>query len=239
MAFEVTDKYYESGKLSIDDLSIQMADGKHTYDLKNTPVTITLNSDESITAPNVKMTNKTTGEIETVASATIGHKYVLTISNLEQLEIAEGNTTLDYSGIVTVSVDANKISDRSGNKNIAKTITSGVSIPDETGDGVVVDVVKPIWRRTTGGLLDLTTKTASLVVKGTDTYYASNSLTAGKIKVYAYTGTTPTDITSLVSPALSTATRLDESVTVNGTTSTRQYGVQYTITLTNIPVDKD
>ena len=239
MAFEVTDKYYESGKLSIDDLSIQMADGKHTYDLKNTPVTITLNSDESITAPNVKMTNKTTGEIETVASATIGHKYVLTISNLEQLEIAEGNTTLDYSGIVTVAVGANKISDRSGNKNIAKTITSGVSIPDETGDGVVVDVVKPIWRRTTGGSLDLTTKTASLVVKGTDTYYASNSLTAGKIKVYAYTGTTPTDITSLVSPALSTATRLDESVTVDGVTSTRQYGVQYTITLTGIPIDKD
>ena len=239
MAFEVTDKYYESGKLSIDDLTIQIADGKHTYDLKNTPVTITLNSDESITAPNVKMTNKTTGEIETVASATIGHKYVLTISNLEQLEIAEGNTTLDYSGIVTVAVDANKISDRSGNKNIAKTITSGVSIPDETGDGVVVDVVKPIWRRTTGGSLDLTTKTASLVVKGTDTYYASNSLTAGKIKVYAYTGTTPTDITSLVSPALSTATRLDESVTVDGVTSTRQYGVQYTITLTGIPIDKD
>ena len=239
MAFEVTDKYYESGKLSIDDLSIQMADGKHTYDLKNTPVTITLNSDESITAPNVKMTNKTTGEVETVTSTTIGHRYVLTISNLEQLEIAEGNTTLDYSGIVTVSVDANKISDRSGNKNIAKTITSGVSIPDETGDGVVVDVVKPIWRRTTGGSLDLTTKTASLVVKGTDTYYASNSLTAGKIKVYAYTGTTPTDITSLVSPALSTATRLDESVTVDGVTSTRQYGVQYTITLTGIPIDKD
>ena len=239
MAFEVTDKYYESGKLSIDDLSIQMADGKHTYDLKNTPVTITLNSDEAITAPNVKMTNKTTGEVETVTSTTIGHRYVLTISNLEQLEIAEGNTTLDYSGIVTVSVDANKISDRSGNKNIAKTITSGVSIPDETGDGVVVDVVKPIWRRTTGGSLDLTTKTASLVVKGTDTYYASNSLTAGKIKVYAYTGTTPTDITSLVSPALSTATRLDESVTVDGVTSTRQYGVQYTITLTGIPIDKD
>ena len=239
MAFEVTDKYYESGKLSIDDLSIQMADGKHTYDLKNTPVTITLNSDEAITAPNVKMTNKTTGEVETVTSTTIGHRYVLTISNLEQLEIAEGNTTLDYSGIVTVSVDANKISDRSGNKNIAKTITSGVSIPDETGDGVVVDVVKPIWRRTTGGSLDLTTKTASLIVKGTDTYYASNSLTAGKIKVYAYTGTTPTDITSLVSPALSTATRLDESVTVDGVTSTRQYGVQYTITLTGIPIDKD
>ena len=239
MAFEVTDKYYESGKLSIDDLSIQMADGKHTYDLKNTPVTIALNSDEAITAPNVKMTNKTTGEVETVTSTTIGHRYVLTISNLEQLEIAEGNTTLDYSGIVTVSVDANKISDRAGNTNIAKTITSGVSIPDETGDGVVVDVVKPIWRRTTGGSLDLTTKTASLVVKGTDTYYASNSLTAGKIKVYAYTGTTPTDITSLVSPALSTATRLDESVTVDGVTSTRQYGVQYTITLTGIPIDKD
>ena len=239
MAFEVTDKYYESGKLSIDDLSIQIADGKNTYDLKNTPVTIALNSDESITAPNVKMTNKTTGGVETVTSTTIGHRYVLTISNLEQLEIAEGNTTLDYSGIVTVSVDANKISDRAGNTNIAKTITSGVSIPDETGDGVVVDVVKPIWRRTTGGSLDLTTKTASLVVKGTDTYYASNSLTAGKIKVYAYTGTTPTDITSLVSPALSTATRLDESVTVDGVTSTRQYGVQYTITLTGIPIDKD
>ena len=239
MAFEVTDKYYESGKLSIDDLSIQMADGKHTYDLKNTPVTITLNSDESITAPNVKMTNKTTGEVETVTSTTIGHRYVLTISNLEQLEIAEGNTTLDYSGIVTVAVDANKISDRTGNTNIAKTITSGVSIPDETGDGVVVDVVKPIWRKTSDGSIDFGTKTANIVVKGTDTYYASNSLTVAKLRVYAYSGTTQTDITSSVNPTLSAATRLDESVTVNGTTSTRQYGVQYTITLTNIPVDKD
>ena len=239
MAFEVTDKYYESGKLSIDDLSIQIADGKHTYDLKNTPVTITLNSDESITAPNVKMTNKTTGEVETVTSTTIGHRYVLTISNLEQLEIAEGNTTLDYSGIVTVAVDANKISDRTGNTNIAKTITSGVSIPDETGDGVVVDVVKPIWRKTSDGSIDFGTKTANIVVKGTDTYYASNSLTVAKLRVYAYSGTTQTDITSSVNPTLSAATRLDESVTVNGTTSTRQYGVQYTITLTNIPVDKD
>ena len=239
MVFTVTDKYYTSGELSIDDLSIRMDDGKNTYNLKEEPVTIKLVKAEDITASNVKMTNETTGAIETVASTTIGHKYILTISNLEELEIKSDNTTLDYSGIVTVTTAADVIFDRSRNANVCKAITSGVSIPDETADPVVVDVVQPIWRRVAGSSIDLTNQTATIVVNGTDTYYASNSLTASGIKVYAYTGTTATDITSSVNLQLSAETTLNESVTINETTSTRQYGVQYTISLTGIPTDKD
>ena len=238
MVFTVRDKYLTSGELTVNDLTIQMADGKNTYNLKQEEVQIKFVKKENITATNVKMTNASTGAVETVSSTTIGYRYVLTISNLEKLEIKTGNTTLDYSGIITLGIAKDKISDRAGNKNVAKTITSVASLSDGSTTSVV-DVVQPIWRRTTGGAVDLTAKTASLLVKGTDTYYKTNSLTSTKIKVYAYSGTTETDITSTVNPQLSTATNLSESVTVNGTTSTRQYGVQYTISLTNIPVDKD
>ncbi len=243
MAFDVTDKYYESGKLTLDDLTIQMTNGKldannqeKIYDLKNSPVTITLNSDEQVKAKNIKKTNTATGKVETVAETVIGTKYVLTISGLENLDLAEGSTTLDYSGIVTVGIAKDKIKDTSKNSNLAKTITSGVDIPGgDTGDTKVVDVVKPIWSKVNGTVdLKATPTIATLTVNATDTYFANSTLTNSNIKVFA----DGAEITSQVTLSVSGATALKEDRMVNGTISQVQYGNQYTISVKGYPIDK-
>ena len=163
MTFTVTDKYYTSGKLGIDDLTIKMQNGQKDssgneiiYNLKNEPVTISLQA-ENLNAQNVPITTDVSkGTIETKSSIQIGHTYKLTISNLEQLEMKSGLTTKDYSGIVTVAVAGDKIKDRgpagnnvSANVNTATTITSGVNIPGGTvpDDAKVVDVVAPVWKK--------------------------------------------------------------------------------------------
>ena len=164
--------------------------------MKNEPVTISL-QDAELNASNVPITN-TSGDIETVSNLLIGHTYTLTISNLEQLEIKAGLTTADYSGIITVAVEGNKITDRgpagdnaNSNGNIATTITSGVDIPGGTtpDDAKVVDVVDPIWKKisSSASAIDPANKessTATIKFKGTDTYFASSNLTVDKIKVF-------------------------------------------------------
>ena len=248
MTFSITDKYYTSGKLSVDDLTIKMQNGQKDssgneiiYNLKNEPVTISLQSAE-IRASNVPITN-TSGTITTASNLLIGHTYTLTISNLEQLEVKTGLKTADYSGIVTVAVAGNKILDRgpSGNntnqnKNVAKTITSGVNIPGGTSptDAKVVDVVLPIWQKisSSANAIDpsnTTSSTATIVFKGTDSYYAGNTLTADKIKVFV----NGSEVTSGITKTLSTATELKEERKEFGKTTsiTKQYGVQYTFTI--------
>ena len=243
MTFTVTDKYYTSGKLGIDDLTIKMQNGQKNssgseiiYNLKNEPVTISLKAEE-LKASNVPITN-TSGTVTTVSSQLIGHTYTLTISNLEQLEAKTGQSTLDYSGIITVAVAGNKILDRgpagnnaSQNGNTATTITSGVNIPGGTSpsDAQVVDVVAPIWQKVSS-TVDVAGQTATITFKGTDTYYTSNSLTTAKIKVYV----NGSEVSSTsVSRTLSTATSLKEQRKEFGktTTVTKQYGVQYTLTI--------
>ncbi len=243
MTFTVTDKYYTSGKLGIDDLTIKMQNGQKNssgseiiYNLKNEPVTISLKAEE-LKASNVPITN-TSGTVTTVSSQLIGHTYTLTISNLEQLEAKTGQSTLDYSGIVTVAIAGNKILDRgpagnnaSQNGNTATTITSGVNIPGGTSpsDAQVVDVVAPIWQKVSS-TVDVAGQTATITFKGTDTYYTSNSLTTAKIKVYV----NGSEVSSTsVSRTLSTATSLKEQRKEFGktTTVTKQYGVQYTLTI--------
>ena len=243
MTFTVTDKYYTSGKLGIDDLTIKMQNGQKNssgseiiYNLKNEPVTISLKAEE-LKASNVPITN-TSGTVTTVSSQLIGHTYTLTISNLEQLEVKTGLKTADYSGIITVAVAGNKILDRgpagnnsSQNGNTATTITSGVNIPGGTSpsDAQVVDVVAPIWQKVSS-TVDVAGQTATITFKGTDTYYTSNSLTTAKIKVYV----NGSEVSSTsVSRTLSTATSLKEQRKEFGktTTVTKQYGVQYTLTI--------
>ena len=137
MTFTVTDKYYTSGKLGIDDLTIKMQNGQLdssgneiVYNLKNEPVTISLQAEE-LRESNVPITN-TSGSITTASNQLIGHTYILKISNLEQLEMKSGLTTKDYSGIVTVAVAGDKIKDRgpAGN-NVSQngnTATKAISI---------------------------------------------------------------------------------------------------------------
>ena len=250
MTFTVTDKYYKSGKLGIDDLTIKMQNGQLdssgneiVYNLKNEPVTISLQGEE-LKAQNVPVTN-TSGNIETATELLIGHTYKLTISNLEQLEVKTGLTTKDYSGIVTVAVAGDKIKDRgpggdnvSTNGNTATTITSGVSIPGGTvpDDAKVVDVVAPVWKKVSSSANaidpeDKTSSTATITFKGTDTYYAGNTLTADKIKVFV--NGEEVNNSSSVKKTLSTATELNEERKEFGktTTVTKQYGVEYTLTI--------
>ncbi len=249
MTFTVTDKYYKSGKLGIDDLTIKMQNGQLdssgneiVYNLKNEPVTISLQGEE-LKAQNVPVTN-TSGNIETATELLIGHTYKLTISNLEQLEVKTGLTTKDYSGIVTVAVAGDKIKDRgpggnntNDNGNVATTITSGVNIPGGTvpDDAKVVDVVDPIWQKVNSSANaidpdDSTSSTATITFKGTDAYYASNTLTADKIKLFVNGVETNS---SSITKTLSTATKLEEERKDFGktTTTTKQYGVQYTLTI--------
>ena len=250
MTFTITDKYYTSGKLGINDLTIKMQNGQKdssgneiVYNLKNEPVTISLQA-ENLNATNVPITtNVSNGTIETKSSLQIGHTYKLIISNLEQLEVKTGRTTLDYSGIITVAVAGSKISDKgpagnntSANTNAATTITSGVNIPGGTSptNAKAVDVVAPIWQQisTSANAIDpsnVTSSSATITFKGTDTYYASNSLTADKIKVLV----NGTEVTSGITKTLSAATELKEERKEFGktTTVTKQYGVQYTFTV--------
>ena len=248
MTFSITDKYYTSGKLGINDLTIKMQNGQKDsrgneiiYNLKNEPVNISLQAAE-IRAANVPNTS-TSGTIQTTSNFLIGHTYTLTISNLEQLEVKTGLKTANYSGIITVAVAGNKVLDRgpagnntSANGNAATTITSGVNIPGGTSptDAKVVDVVAPIWQKisSSANAIDpsnTTSSTATIVFKGTDSYYASNSLTANKIKVLV----NGTEVTSGITKTLSTATELKEERKDFGktTTTTKQYGVQYTLTV--------
>ena len=252
MTFTVTDKYYTSGKLGIDDLTIKMQNGQKDssgneiiYNLKNEPVTISLQA-ENLNAQNIPITTDVSkGTIETKSSVQIGHTYKLTISNLEQLEMKSGLTTKDYSGIVTVAVAGDKIKDKgpagnnvSANVNTATTITSGVNIPGGTvpDDAKVVDVVAPVWKKVSSSANaidpeDKTSSTATITFKGTDTYYAGNTLTADKIKVFV--NGAEVNNSSSVKKTLSTATELNEERKEFGktTTVTKQYGVEYTLTI--------
>ena len=245
MTFTVTDKYYTSGKLTLDDLTINMENGQLDadgnaiiYNLKNEPVTISL-QDEELKAQNVAITN-TSGSIETVSNLLIGHTYTLTISNLEQLEVKEGFKTADYSGVITVAVEGNKVLDRTvngtQNGNVATTITSGINIPGGTtpDDAQAVDVVDPIWQKISSSAYafdptDKTTSIATVTFKGTDSYFANSTLTSNNIKVFV----DGTDVTSTVTKTLSEATSLEEQRKEFGkdTTVTKQYGVQYTLTI--------
>ena len=257
MTFTVTDKYYKSGRIELEDLTINMQNGQldaegneKIYNLKNEKgIEIALRAEE-ITAQDVPITG-TTGDVETASDLLIGHKYTLTISHLEQLEIKEGATTADYSGIITVAVSANKVLDKgpsgngtSSNGNIATTVTSGANIPGGTipDDAKVVDVVTPIWTKVTSSAsaidpADKTTSTATVKFRGTDTYFATNTLTEEQIKVFV----NGTEVTTGITKTLSEATALNEQRKAFGsdTITTKQYGVEYTLTITGFAQNAD
>ena len=242
MTFEVIDKYYSSGEITINDLTILMKNGQKDssgneiiYNLKNEPVTISLRkTDKTATF------NKTVSGTVKNGTYTIGHTYTLTISNLEHLEIKDGHNTADYSGIVTVAVAGNKIQDAKSNKNIGTTITSGVNIPGGTvsSDAVAVDVVRPIFTKlsSTASAIDPANKassTATIKFKGTDTYFKASTLTANNIKVIV-NGIEATG----VSKTLDSKTDLKEDRIVNGTNTTGiKYGEEYTLTIKGFAQD--
>ena len=145
-------------------------------------------------------------------SVKVGEKYKLVVKGLEQKTL--NGDYKNYSGPMSISFPAGTIKDTSGNLSDAKTITIGVNEPDNTGTDKIVDVVDPMWR-TDNINIDHTNKQVTVDLIGTDKYYASNSLTTDKIKVLV-----DGEETTSIKKTLSTA-------------STIQYGVKYTLTLSN------
>ena len=209
MVFDVTDKYYTSGTLTLEDLTI-LIDGEEP-DWGEV--------DRALQVEN--RTNMVNGE-----SKVIGQRYTLTLSNLEQLQVKEGDNYLDYSGVITVAIPADKITDTTGNTNDATTLTSGISIPGGTGTEEVVDVVDPLIEKVSS-TVDVANKTATITFKATDKYFANSMLTNESIEIVTTAGT-PEFTKEL------TETTLNEQRIIDGVSSSVQYGVQYTLTLMGI-----
>ena len=225
MVFDMTDKFYDETKskvLSIDDLIIKI-------DNKDVDWTKVSKSLSSINITNtVKITEN--GVVKSVTKV-IGKRYTLKLSDLEQLQVKQGDKYLDYSGVVTVVVPANKMVDTSNNTNVAKTITSGINIPGGTGTGKVVDVVDPLFEKVSSSANSIN-KTATLNFKVTDKYFSTSTLTKDNIQIFINGAETKSGLEVSL-------TREDkqEERTVNNVTSTVTYGIDYTLTVTNFASD--
>lgn len=206
LVFDVTDKYYDARDLTLDDLLIKIkVDDKRFDILNNDNVNVNLESKE------IRETiNKTiNGKVEiNKENQLVGKEYTLTISNLSKAIRGEDRKTLDYSGILSVLInDVEK--DTSENMNNKTTLTVGVSIigTNETnGEEVIVDTVKPIWEKQENAITNIEANNtlSSILIKGTDTYYSSNTLNDGeysatqlsdKIKVFVDNQETTSGIT--------------------------------------------
>ena len=211
MVFDMTDKFYTSGTLTLDDLTI-LIDGEEP---NWTEVSKSLQEEDR--------TNIVNGE-----SKVIGKRYTLTLSNLEQIQVKEGDNYLDYSGVITVAIPADKVVDTTGNANNATTITSGINIPGGAGEEEIVDVVDPLVEKMTSNV-DVANKTAEITFKATDKYFANSTLTNENIQIVVNGNEVTTEVTKQL-----TSTPLNEQRVVGGVSSTVQYGVQYTLTLTGL-----
>ena len=223
MVLDIVDKYYDSTKseaLTANDLNIQV-DGK---DVDWTKVTKTFSpSDGEDITDTVKFMKDGTFVTE---SKVIGKRYTLMLSGLEQLQKREeSGNYISYSGVVTVEIPEDKISDTSSNKNVGTTVTSGVDLPDGTGNGEVVDVVDPLIEMISTSA-DVNAQTATVTFRATDKYYASTAFTTSKVKVVV-DGSEVSGVTATIS----SPTELKEDRIVDGTTKSVQYGVQYTVNI--------
>ena len=204
MIFDITDKYYSSASLAIGDLTIKI--GGKTPNWSSNEVGRSLSVSD---IPN---------------AAGKGKRYTLTLSNLQKLQIKSGDKYLDYSGVVTVAIPANKVKDTSGQGNVATTLTSGITIPGGTGSQEVVDVVEPYVQKMSS-TVNAPAKTASITVRISDRYFSTSTLTKDTIKVYI-NGTENTAVKTGWSTSEET-----ESRTEKGTTSTVHVATNYTLNM--------
>ena len=226
MVFDVTDKFYSSGTLSIDDLDIKIDGETPNWDSTGIHGVI---KELSVTDRSNSISVTENGVVKAVTKV-IGKRYTLKLSHLEQLEKLQGKDTMDYSGVITVAVAKDKFADTSGNKNNAFTITSGIDIAGEKlgTDGKVVDVVDPIWEKVSSSA-SAADQTATITVRGTDKYFKASSLNANLIKVFVDGKEVTTGITKTVgtsSPAY-------------GSDKTTRIGDQYTITISGAGLTKN
>ena len=248
MTFDITDKYYDDQAtgniLTLDDLTITIqSEDTVVHDLK----ALALQGKVNIAFSDAEKTatfNKTVGgTVETApTSHVIGHTYTLTISNLDQLEIASGDTTVNYSGVITVVVAQDQISDTgpagdgtTPNKNVETEIVSGVDVPGGSGTGTVVDVVSPLFDKISSSAyaFNPTNKTSSIgtiTFKATDRYFVEGSgITENDIQVVVDGNVVSTGITK----TFTDTEELTEDRIINGVTlNDVQYGIQYTLQIT-------
>ena len=210
MIFDITDKYYSSASLAIGDLTIKI--GGKTPNWSSNEVGRSLSVSD---IPN---------------AAGKGKRYTLTLSNLQKLQIKSGDKYLDYSGVVTVAIPANKVKDTSGQGNVATTLTSGITIPGGTGSQEVVDVVEPYVQKMSS-TVNAPAKTASITVRISDRYFNKSTLTKDTIKVYI-NGTENASVKTGWSTSEET-----ESRTEKGTTSTVHVATNYTLNISNFASD--
>ena len=213
--FSVADKYFDTSKIleNVNNIMVKLTD-----------------TDPNVTIPNNKITKeltKTADINDTINGETVkvGEKYKLVIKGLQQ-QTADGKYR-DYSGPMSISIPAGLATDKSGNSNVEKVISIGVNDPGgNKSDEKIVDVVDPLWKAENINI-DHTNNKVTVDLIGTDKYYASNTLTTDKIKVYIDNEEVTT--TANVVKELSTAENLTE--TRDG--KSVQYGVKYTLTLSN------
>ena len=210
VTFSVVDKFFNSttGLTNADGITVKMIDENVVPE--NLTKTITKTRDITETRNNT--------------SIKIGEEYTLTVTGFEQTQMAEDGKYKDYSGPVSIAFPAGIVSDKSGNTNIAKTITVGINEPDQSGTEEIVDFVKPTWKAE-NLQIDTENKEATVDLIGTDKYFESGSLDVSQIKVIV-DGEEVTN-TECVIKELSAPEVLNE--TRDGTSV--QYGVKYTLTL--------
>ena len=209
MEFDLVDKYCKTiNNIDVTDLTIKIDNEVPDW------TKVGRNLEVSDIKESVNGTNKL-----------IGRHYTLTLSNLEQLQVKSGDNYLDYSGVITVAIPANKMQDTAGNQNVTTTITSGVSIPAGTGSDTIVDVVDPLIEKISS-TVDAPTKTATLNFKVTDKYFASSDLANGNIEILV-NGAKNTTVAA--NNALTVVKNLTEPRTVDGKTVQVQYGIEYSL----------
>ena len=210
--FSITDKYFNSSTVLTNQENITV----RMLDTNVVPENIT----------------KTLAKIEDISETRdgqevkIGERYRLVVSGFEQASIAEDGNYKEYSGPVSIVFPAGMISDKSANESDQKNITIGINEPDGTGSAEIVDVVTPIWEAR-NLQIDKENDRVTVDLYGTDRYYADDTLDISKIKVII-DGEEVTS-TENVTKELSAP----EALTEMRDGATAQYGVKYTLTLSN------
>ena len=204
MIFDITDKYYSSASLAIGDLTIKIGGKTPNWNAEGVGHSLSIS--------------------DIPGAAGKGKRYTLTLSNLQKLQIKSGDKYLDYSGVVTVAIPANKVKDTSGQGNVATTLTSGITIPGGSGSEQIVDVVEPYVQKM-GSTVNVVAKTASIKVRISDRYFSTSTLTKDTIKVYI-NGTENASVKTGWSTSEETETRTEK-----GTTSTVHVATNYTLNM--------
>ena len=108
-------KYLTSGNPIVYDLKAEANAGRITVGLAAVPKYL---------PAGVKVTEGGAIVESTTESHQIGHRYTLTVTNLQQLGIKDGNTTLDYSGVISIAIPDGEVKDSKNNSNDGETISS-------------------------------------------------------------------------------------------------------------------